>query len=127
MRALDVCAQDHDGFQKKFFEINKERVKQLCVLGVAAERFWDLAIHQQRGLSNRFAYTDGTTLYLARTWQELEDKQRAALGKLCWRMASGKDGLFDENVGFSMYAKAQGLPVKIWGLFANGRLEYHRR
>ena len=40
-------------------------------------------------------------------------------------MASGKDGLHGENVGPSMYAKAQGLPVKIWGLFANGRLEYY--
>ena len=40
-------------------------------------------------------------------------------------MASGKDGLFDENVGPSMHAKGQSLPIKIWGLFANGRLEYY--
>ena len=52
------------------------------------------------------------------------DKQRAALGKYCWRMASGKDGLKGSSVGPSMYAKGQGMPVKIWGLLANGRLEY---
>jgi hypothetical protein len=73
---------------------------------------------------DRFGYTDGTTIYLARTETELQDKKRAALGKFCWRMASGKDGLKGANVGPSMYAKAQGLPVKIWGLLANGRLEY---
>ena len=40
-------------------------------------------------------------------------------------MANGKDGLWDENVGPSLYARAQGLPVKIWGMFANGKLFYH--
>ena len=39
--------------------------------------------------------------------------------------ANGKDGLLDENIGPSMYAKGQGLPVKIWGFFANGHLEYY--
>ena len=40
-------------------------------------------------------------------------------------MASGKDGLHDDNIGPSMYAKSQGRPVKIWGLFGNGGLEYY--
>eukprot|EP00974_Lingulodinium_polyedra_P114498 11085695-Lingulodinium_polyedra.AAC.1 len=40
-------------------------------------------------------------------------------------MANGKDGLWDENVGPSLYAKAQGLPVKIWGFFAQGKLQYY--
>ena len=53
------------------------------------------------------------------------DKMRLALGKHVWRMATGKDGLWDDNVGPTVYAKAQGLPVKIWGFFANGRLEYY--
>ena len=43
--------------------------------------------HQRQELLNRFAYTDGTTIYLARTEEEHQDKQRAALGKYCWRMA----------------------------------------
>ena len=73
----------------------------------------------------RFAYTDGTTFYLARGHVDKHDKVRAALGPHVWRMANGKDGLWDENVGPSLYAKAQGLPVKIWGFFSNGMLHYH--
>ena len=79
---------------------------------------------QQRYL-NRWAYTDGTTFYLARGPTEHAMKQRASLGHAVYRMATGKDGLFDDNIGPSMYVKSQGLPVKIWGLFANGRLEYY--
>ena len=74
---------------------------------------------------DRFAYTDGTTFYLARSDAECADKRRLALGTHVWRMSGGKDGLWDENVGPSLYAKGQGLPVKIWGFFGNGRLEYY--
>ena len=84
---------------------------------------WVLKRHQ--GTLDRFAYTDGTTFYLARGLSEHEDKQRAALGTHVWRMSNGKAGLWEENVGPSLYAKAQGTPVKIWGFFANGRLEYY--
>jgi hypothetical protein len=79
---------------------------------------------QQRRL-DRWAYTDGTTFYLARGPLEHQQKARLALGKSVWRMASGKDGLMDDNIGPSMYAKSQGLPVKIWGVFAAGRLEIY--
>ena len=74
---------------------------------------------------NRYAYVDGTTFYLAQTAVQHEDKERAALGKYCYRMASGEDSLEDRNVGASSYAKAQGVPVKIWGFFCDGRLEYY--
>ena len=74
---------------------------------------------------HKFAYTDGTTFYLARGPAENEGKQRALLGPSVYRMANGKDGLWDENVGPSLYARAQGLPVKIWGMFANGKLFYN--
>ena len=67
---------------------------------------------------------DGTTFYLPRTEAENEDKQRAALGKKGWRLKDGSDALEDQNVGPSPYAKSQGRPIKIWGLFFNGRLEY---
>ena len=30
-----------------------------------------------------------------------------------------------KNIGPSLYAKAQGLPMKIWGFFSNGMLHYH--
>ena len=39
-------------------------------------------------------------------------------------MSNGKDGLFDDNVGPSLYAAAQGQPVKIWGFFAGAKLCY---
>ena len=74
---------------------------------------------------NRYAYVDGTTFYLAATAEQHEDKERAALGKYCYRMISGEDSLEDRNVGSSSYAKAQGVPVKIWGFFCDGRLEYY--
>ena len=73
----------------------------------------------------RWAYVDGTSFYLARTPEEHDDKQRASLGKHVWRMQTGQDSLEDKNVGASSYAKAQGLPIKIWGFFCDGRLEYH--
>ena len=72
----------------------------------------------------RFAFTDGTTFVLARGPAESEHKKRVALGKCVWRMSNGKDGLWDDNISPSLYAKAQGTPVKIWGFLANGRLEY---
>ena len=72
----------------------------------------------------RYAYTDGTTFYLARTLYEKSDQETLGLGKYVWRMANGKDGLWEANVGPSCYAKSQGLPVKIWGMFARGRLHY---
>ena len=73
---------------------------------------------------SRWAYTDGTTFFLARGADEGGQKRRAALGPYVWRQATGSDGLYDDNVGPSLYAKAQGLPVKIWGFLANGHLDY---
>ena len=40
-------------------------------------------------------------------------------------MADGKDGLWGENVGPSLYAHAQGKPIRIWGFLGNGQLHYH--
>jgi len=74
---------------------------------------------------NRWAYIDGTSFYLARTADENEDKQRAALGKSCWRLSNGQDSLEDRNVGPSIYAKGQGQPIKIWGFLCDGRLHYY--
>ena len=85
----------------------------------------DSLLSRRQDFLNRFAYTDGTTFYLARHPAEVPDKRRLALGKHVWRMANGKDGLWDENVGPSLYAKAQGLPVKIWGFFGPGQLHYY--
>ena len=78
--------------------------------------------HQQT--LDRFAYTDGTTWFLAVGPSDAVDKKRVALGKRVWRMSSGKDGLWDDNISPSLYAKGQGKPIEIWGFLANGRLEY---
>ena len=88
-------------------------------------RFCRWLKRQRRSYLGKFAYTDGTTFYLARGPAEVSHKRRAALGPCVYRMASGKDGLWDDNVGPSLYARSQGLPVKIWGLFANCLLHYY--
>lgn len=72
-----------------------------------------------------YAYIDGTTFYLARDEAQESDQKRRRLGAFVWRMASGRDGLFTDNVGPSFYAAHQGQPVKVWGFFGNGRLIYH--
>ena len=92
---------------------------------VARMEYADWLLARRQNFLDRFAYTDGTTFYLARGAEQAANKKRAALGKYVWRMANGKDGLLDDNVGPSLYAKAQGLPVKIWGFFANGQLHYY--
>lgn len=73
----------------------------------------------------RFCCTDGSSIFLARTFDEHGQKQRLGLGKHVWRFSNGKDGLYDDNVGPSLYAKAQGKPVKFWGLLANGMLHLY--
>jgi transposase len=71
---------------------------------------------------SRWAYSDGTVFYLARTANEKLSKARAALGPFVWRQANGCDALYEECVGPSVYWKAQGLPVRIWGLLVAGVL-----
>jgi len=70
----------------------------------------------------RWAYSDGTVFYLGRCQSETEDKKRGALGQFVWRQADGSDALFQDCVGPSSYWKAQGQPVKVWGLLLAGLL-----
>jgi len=88
-------------------------------------QFCNWILSRRASFLKRFAYSDGTTFYLARGAAEQGDKKRAALGPKVWRMSDGKDGLWDENVGPSCYAKSQGQPVKLWGFLANGKLHIH--
>ena len=87
-------------------------------------KYCDWLLKQDQTFLNKFAYVDGTTFFRPRTEEEQRDQQRAALGPRGWRLADGSDSLEDQNVGASSYAKSQGKPIKIWGLFFNGRLEY---
>ena len=68
----------------------------------------------------RWAFSDGTVFYLGRCATELTHKTRGALGPYVWRKADGSDGLFADCVGPSAYWKAQGMPVKVWGLLVAG-------
>ena len=77
---------------------------------------------RRRTSLSRWVYTDGTVFYLARSVAESESKKRAALGPFVWRQADGSDGLYEDCVGPSSYAKAQGKAVRIWGVLAAGRL-----
>ena len=71
---------------------------------------------------SRWAYTDGTVFYLAKCDTQREDKIRASLGPMMWRMADGSDALFEECIGPSAYWKAQGRPVRVWGLLVAGKM-----
>ena len=79
-------------------------------------------LKRRRTSLSRWVYTDGTVFYLARSVAESESKKRAALGPFVWRQANGSDALYEDCVGPSSYAKAQGKPVRIWGVLAAGRL-----
>ena len=70
----------------------------------------------------RWAFSDGTVFYLARTPAEKEHTSRGALGTRVWRAASGHDALFEDCVGPSAYWKGQGAPVRVWGLLFRGVL-----
>ena len=72
-----------------------------------------------------FAYSDGCTIYVDRSSDELEQTQQAALGAHVWKMADGSESLFRDCVGPSQYSKAQGNPIKIWGVLAKGVLSVH--
>ena len=48
----------------------------------------------------RWAYSDGTVFYLARTEPEQDQKKRGALGVHVWRMANGSDGMYEEGHSF---------------------------
>jgi hypothetical protein len=73
----------------------------------------------------RWAYADGAVFYLDRTKEENASSQRAALGGFVWRRADWSDALYDDCVGPSLYTKAQGTPVRIWGALAEGFLRIY--
>ena len=70
----------------------------------------------------RWAYSDGTVFYLDMTEAELASGRRAALGPMVYRMADGSDALCEDCIGPSLYQKAQGTPVRVWGLLVKGKL-----
>ncbi len=49
--------------------------------------------------------------------------KRAALGPSVLRRTDRKDALYTDCVGPSRHSKAQGTPVRIWGLLNDGELK----
>ena len=68
----------------------------------------------------RWAYTDGTVFYLDRTDAEHADSKRRALGTHVWRKSDNADAMHEDCIGPSVYSKGQGVPVKVWGMLADG-------
>ena len=84
-----------------------------------------MVLSKQQASLDRWAYTDGTVFFLDRTGAENQETQRAALGGWVWRYTDGRDALFEENLGPSAYRKAQGTPVRVWGMLSEGTLYIH--
>eukprot|EP00973_Karenia_brevis_P077319 10740280-Karenia_brevis.AAC.1 len=72
---------------------------------------------------SRWVYSDGVTFYLDRTDKEFAQSKRRALGTHVWRKTDQKEALYHDCVGASSYKKAQGRPVRVWGLLVDGELK----
>ena len=72
-----------------------------------------------------WAYTDGTVFYLDRTQMDFQQTQQAALGSFVWRRSESREALFQDCIGPSIYSKAQGIPIRVWGFLDCGRFYLH--
>ena len=88
----------------------------------ARKTFARWVLRQTTASLKRWAFTDGTVFYLARTAAEQQSAVRAALGPYVWRRADGSDALYEDCLGPSSYKKSQGKCVRIWGLLIAGFL-----
>jgi hypothetical protein len=105
----------------------RRRRKTIVTKEYLAERieYCNVVILKHQSTLDAWAYTDGTVFYLDRTQSENEETQMAALGAWVWRHTDGRDALFQENLGPSAYKKGQGIPVRVWGMLAEGTLYIH--
>jgi len=72
-----------------------------------------------------WAYTDGTVYYLDRSESEHANTVRRALGANVWRKSDNSDAMYQDCIGPSAYNKAQGIPVRVWGMLACGIIYIH--
>ena len=84
----------------------------------------DVLTKQQTTL-DKWGYSDGTVWYLDRDGDEHENSLHAALGPMVWKRADRSDSLYRDCIGPSSYCKGQGIPVKVWGVLAEGKLSIH--
>ena len=80
---------------------------------------------KREGTLEKWAYTDGTVYFLDWTESEAQHSKRRSLGTHVWRRSDNKDALYEDCIGPSSYSKAQGVPVKVWGMLACGVLHVH--
>ena len=73
----------------------------------------------------KWAYTDGTVYYLDRSESEHANTVRRSLGSNIWRKSDNSDAMYQECIGPSSYNKAQGIPVRVWGMLACGIIHIH--
>ena len=103
--------------------LRRRRKYKVATTYIAERLVYCASVKRKRQATlDNWAYTDGTVFYLDRTAEENESTQRAALGSMVWRRADGTDSLYADCVGPSGYSKAQGKPVRVWGMLANGKL-----
>ena len=104
--------------RRKPIVATKEYLKERVKFCQGVKRKHDMTL-------KRWAYTDGTVWYLDRSDAELQNTKRRALGSHVWRKSDNSDALWEECIGPSGYSKGQGLPIRIWGVLADGKLNIH--
>jgi len=70
-------------------------------------------------------YVGGAVYYLDGTEDGHEHSKGRALGTYVWRKSDNKDALDQDCIGPSAYSKAQGKPVRVWGMLACGGIHIH--
>ena len=105
----------------------RRRRKTIVAKAYLQERiqYCESILAKRQSTLDSWAFTDGTVFYLDRAEAENEETQYAALGGWVWRYTDGRDALFQENLGPSSYNKAQGTPVRVWGMLVEGSLHIH--
>jgi len=116
-----------DRLHKAGLEWLRRRKKTIVAGCYLKERvdYCEATIRKHDSTLLKWGYTDGTVWYLDRTEEENEHSQVAALGGWVWRRSDGSDALYRECLAPSSYKKGQGVPVRVWGVLAEGSLKIH--
>ena len=105
----------------------RRRRKTIVTENYIAERvaYCEAVGRKHQSTLDTWAYNDGTVFYLDRTKEENDHTQHAALGGWVWRRSDRSDAMYQDCLAPSSYKKAQGTPVRVWGVLAEGTLYIH--
>ena len=105
----------------------RRRRKSIVTETYIAERvaYCEAVGRKHQSTLDTWAYNDGTVFYLDRTKEENDHTQHAALGGWVWRCSDASDAMYQDCLAPSSYKKAQGTPVRVWGVLAEGSLYIH--